>query len=166
MLPRNISGNMLVGNYGGGNGCVDNDDGSLWFNTHGNLAVYGHQKFKVGGIRSYDNILAYVTDFAGHWGGPGALGTESNAMFGNRVVFAAPGAVYHDCSWVGALAHGNALYGAPSVAGGGCGGGGAPLSLAAWQQRDPAANDVGSTVNATLPSGAEIAAWARALLMA
>ena len=28
MLPRNISNNFLVGNYGGSNGCVDNDDGS------------------------------------------------------------------------------------------------------------------------------------------
>ena len=164
MLPRNISGNMLVGNYGGGNGPVDNDDGSLWYDIHANLLVYGHQKYKVGGIRSYDNILAYATDFAGHWSGPGELGLQANAMLGNRVVFAAKGAVYHDCTWGGlALARNNALFGEPSVAGAGCGG--APLSLAAWQQRDPAANDVGSTVNATLPTGAEIAAWARALLM-
>ena len=31
MLPRNISHNFLATNYGGGNGAVDNDDGSLWF---------------------------------------------------------------------------------------------------------------------------------------
>ncbi len=162
MLPRNISGNMLVGNFGGGNGPVDCDDGTLWFNIHHNLLVYGHQKFKVGGIRSYSNILAYATDFAGHWDGPGELGYETNAMFDNRVVFAAPGAVYHDCSWKGALAHGNTLYGSPVISG--CSGGGA-LSLQAWQRLDPAVNDVGSSVNATLPSGPEIIAWARELLL-
>jgi hypothetical protein len=43
MLPRNISHNMLVGNYGGSNGCVDNDDGSLWFDNNNNYATYGHQ---------------------------------------------------------------------------------------------------------------------------
>ena len=32
---------MLVGNYGGGNGCVDNDDGSLFFMNNHNVAVYG-----------------------------------------------------------------------------------------------------------------------------
>ncbi len=162
MLPRNISGNMLVGNYGGGNGAVDNDDGSLWFNTHHNLLVYGHQKFKVGGIRSYSNIMAYVTDFAGKWNGPGELAWESNAMHDNRVVFASAGAAYHDCSWTGDLARSNALYGQPAVQGAGCKG---SLSLAEWQQLDPAANDVGSTVNATLPTGEEIMQWARELLM-
>ena len=47
MLPRNISFNMLVANYGGSNGAVDNDDGSLFFENNHNFAVYGHQKFKV-----------------------------------------------------------------------------------------------------------------------
>ena len=162
MIPRNITGNFLVGNYGGGNGCVDNDDGSLLYNTHANLLVYGHQKFKVGGIKTYNNIMAYVTDFAGHWDGVGELGYAPNGMSGNRVVFAAPGAVYHDCSWTGPLAHSNALYGAPVVAGSLCKG---PLTLPAWQKLNPALNDVGSSVNATLPFDEEIMGWARELLM-
>ena len=162
MIPRNISGNMLVGNYGGGNGCVDNDDGSLSYFTHSNLLVYGHQKYKVGGIRDYNNIMAYVTDFAGHWNGVGELAWETNAMYGNRVLFAAPGATYHDCSWVGALAYNNTLYGAPVVSGGGCQG---TLTLEQWQKLNPAVNDVGSTVNATMPTGQEVMGWGRELLM-
>jgi hypothetical protein len=161
MLPRNISGNFLVGNYGGGNGCIDNDDGSLWFSSHANLLVYGHQKFKVGGILNYDNIMAYASDFAGSWNGPGELPLQPNAMHGNRVVFATPGARYHDCSWVGPLAHSNDLFGSPEVTGAGCTG---SLTLTQWQQLNPSTNDVGSTVNATLPSGAEIMAWGKELL--
>ena len=159
MLPRNISHNMLVGNYGGGNGCVDNDDGSLWFNTHDSCHVYGHQKFKVGAIRNYNNVLAYVSDFAGHWNGPGESGYETNAMFGNRVVFAAPGAEYHDCSWVGALAHDNALYGTPTVAGANCKSAG--YTLTEWQALSPDNNDAGSTVNATMPAASEVVGWCR-----
>lgn len=198
MIPRNITGNFLVGNYGGGNGfvalcsplaassptlpftiipsspsslpplpfpknsCVDNDDGSLLYETHSNLLVYGHQKFKVGGIKNFDNIMAYVTDFAGHWDALGELGYAPNGMSGNRVIFAAPGATYHDCSWTGTLAHSNALYGAPVVAGSQCKG---SLTLTAWQELDPAVNDVNSSVNATLPLDEEIMGWARELLM-
>jgi len=51
MLPRNISHNFLGTNYGGGNGAVDNDDGSLWFDNNHNFAVYGHQKCVSGGRR-------------------------------------------------------------------------------------------------------------------
>jgi hypothetical protein len=153
---------MLVGNYGGGNGPVDNDDGSLDFLTHSNTNIYGHQKFKVGGIHSYNNILAYVTDFAGHWNGVGELAWATNAMYGNRVLFAAPGAVYHDCSWVGALAYNNTLYGSPVVTSGQCKG---TYTLEQWQKLNPSVNDVGSTVNATIPTGQEIMGWARELLM-
>ena len=34
MLPRNISNNMLIANYGGGNGAIDCDDGSLFFDNN------------------------------------------------------------------------------------------------------------------------------------
>lgn len=61
MLPRNISHNFLVGNYGGSNGCVDNDDGSLWFDNNNNFATYGHQKFKVGrSYGSWDNHSCFT----------------------------------------------------------------------------------------------------------
>jgi hypothetical protein len=87
MLPRNISNNFLCTNYGGGNGAVDNDDGSLWFKNNHNFAVYGHQKFKVGAISSVGNILAYVTDFGGKWAAPGEEALAPNLMLDNTVVF-------------------------------------------------------------------------------
>jgi len=162
MLPRNISHNMLVGNYGGGNGCVDNDDGSLWFNIHDNFLVYGHQKFKVGAIRNMNNVMAYVTDFAGSWSGPGTEFWAPNGMSGNRLVFAGAVAKYHDCTWTGALAHDNTLHGNPFVAGTACPG--KQLTLREWQALNPSKNDVGSTVNATIPSPHEIISWGRALV--
>ena len=85
-------------------------------------------------------------------------------MWGNKVIFAAGAAAaqYHDCTWVGALAHHNALFsaGGVQVSGGACG---KALTLAEWQALDPA-HDVGSTFNGTMPSGEEIVAWGEALL--
>ena len=124
--------------------------------------MYGHQKFKVGAIKSYGNILAYVTDFAGSWAGPGDDGYLPNSMYDNRVIFSPAGdAQYHDCTWSG-LAHDNALYGAAHVSGAGCNK--KTLTLAEWQAQAPATNDVGSTANATMPAAWEIIAWAHALL--
>ena len=165
MLPRDITHNMLVGNYGGGNGCVDNDDGSLWYNTHDNFMIYGHQKFKVGAIRNFNNVMAYVSDFAGKWSGPGEEMWETNAMFNNRVIFAPGADSYHDCSWTGILAHDNTLYysqNEPEINGSDCK---KSYTLPEWQNLAPG-NDVGSTVNATTPAPAEIIAWGRALLSA
>ena len=162
MLPRNFSHNFFSTNYGGGNGPVDNDDGSLWYDIHSNFFVYGHQKFKVGAIRSYSNVLAYVTDFAGKWSAQGEELLEPNAMLNNTVVFA--GEQYHDCSWNGTTAARNALFGPNiSVSGARCPGG-RSLSLAQWQALDPAHNDVGSTWTAERPSGAAIVAMGRALV--
>lgn len=164
MLPRNISHNFLATNYGGGNGAVDNDDGSLWFDNNNNFAVYGHQKFKVGAIRSFGNVLAYVSDFAGKWNGPGQEARQVNAMFDNTVIFAPnASAQYHDCTWNGtALATRNALYGPEVVVSGArCA---ATMTLAEWQALDPANNDVGSMWSAQRPSGAEIVAMGRKLV--
>jgi hypothetical protein len=58
MLPRNISHNFLGTNYGGGNGAVDNDDGSLWFDNNNNFAVYGHQKCVSGGLAQLSLCLS------------------------------------------------------------------------------------------------------------
>ena len=58
MLPRNITNNFLVANYGGSNGAVDNDDGSEYYENNHNFQIYGHQKFKVGAIHSYGNVMA------------------------------------------------------------------------------------------------------------
>ena len=47
--------------------------------------MYGHQKFKVGGIRSYGNVMAYLYEFGGKWSSPGQLADEPNVMFSNKV---------------------------------------------------------------------------------
>lgn len=161
MLPRNISYNFLVGNYGGSNGPVDNDDGSLFFSNNANFAVYGHQKFKVGAISSFGNVLAYVSDFAGNWNGPGEDGYQPNSMHSNTVIFAPTGSgQLHDCSWAN-LSYGNQLFGSVKVSGAGCK---STLTLAEWQALDPASHDPGSTLNSTIPTGTEIVGWGRALL--
>ena len=49
--------------------------------------VYGHQKFKTGAIRSYGNVIAYASEFGGHWKTPGTIADEPNAMFDNKVWF-------------------------------------------------------------------------------
>jgi hypothetical protein len=82
-------------------------------------------------------------------------------MFGNKVIFASNGSTYHDCSWTGPLAFNNTLFGTPLVKGKGCPTNG--LTLGAWQALSPS-NDVGSTVNATIPLPGEIIAWGRAKL--
>ena len=87
MLPRNLSYNFLVANYGGGNGAIDNDDESLRYENNHNFQVYGHQKFKTGAIRSYGNVIAYASEFGGKWKTPGTIADEPNAMFDNKVWF-------------------------------------------------------------------------------
>ena len=129
----------------------------MWFNIHDSCHVYGHQKFKVGAIRNYNNVLAYVSDLAGSWNGVGESGYETNAAFGSRVIFANANASYHDCSWVGNLAHDNTLYGSPTIKGKTCAN---DYTLAEWQALS-ADNDVGSTVNATFPAPSEIMGWCR-----
>lgn len=45
-----------------------------------NFQVYGHQKFKVGGIRSFGNVLAYVSGYGEKWTVPGNMPATPNAM--------------------------------------------------------------------------------------
>eukprot|EP00035_Acanthoeca_spectabilis_P019901 m.430160 g.430160 ORF g.430160 m.430160 type:complete len:990 (+) comp17121_c0_seq1:2833-5802(+) len=160
MVPRNISYNFLVANYGGGNGAVDNDDESLRYDNNHNFQVYGHQKFKTGAIRSFGNVIAYATEFGGKWVTPGTIADEPNAMFDNQVWFV-DNAHYHDDKageWVGNRSYNNKLVGLNITVGG--------ESLKQWQAADPATNDVGSTYTNTPIStqAAEVIAAARALL--
>ena len=50
-----------VANYGANGGCVDNDDGSSWYNLTDNFFVFGGHKsdFQGHNKRSYGNINAY-----------------------------------------------------------------------------------------------------------
>jgi len=138
MLPRNISQNFLVANYGGTNGAIDNDDESLRFNNNHNFQIYGHQKFKTGAIRSFGNVIAYASGFGEKWPSPGTFEDEPNVMFDNRVWFM-KGALYHgEQGWTGNRSHDNHLVGLDLTLSGG-------ESLADWQKKNPSLNDVGTT---------------------
>merc|ERR1712151_153952 len=57
---REITRNVVISNYGGFKE-VDNDDGSLFYKIHHNFMLYGWgQKFKCGGIQSFNNVKAFV----------------------------------------------------------------------------------------------------------
>mmetsp|Transcript_6753 Transcript_6753/g.20057 ORF Transcript_6753/g.20057 Transcript_6753/m.20057 type:complete len:924 (-) Transcript_6753:1392-4163(-) len=160
MVPRNISYNFLVANYGGGNGAVDNDDESLRYENNHNFQVYGHQKFKTGAIRSYGNVIAYASEFGGKWSTPGTIADEPNVMFDNTVFFV-NGAHYHSTTggWVGKRAYNNKLVGENITTADG-------KTLEQWQAADPANNDVGSTYTNTpiATQATQILAAARTLL--
>ena len=159
MRPRNISHNFLVANYGGSNGAIDNDDESLRYDNNHNFQVYGHQKFKTGAIRSYGNVIAYASEFGGHWRSPGTIADEPNAMFDNSVWFV-DNAQYHGVSsgWTGKKAYNNKLVGKNVTLD--------HMALAQWQAKDPSVNDVGSTYkNVPISTqSSEIIAAARLLL--
>jgi hypothetical protein len=156
MLPRNISQNFLVANYGGTNGAIDNDDESLRYENNHNFQIYGHQKFKTGAIRSYGNVIAYASGFGEKWPSPGTIVDEPNVMFDNRVWFM-PKAQYHGSStkqWTGNRSYSNQLFGQGITLNGG-------ETLAKWQAADPKVNDVGSTysdVDVSTQAGAIMAA--------
>eukprot|EP00051_Salpingoeca_urceolata_P008274 m.104752 g.104752 ORF g.104752 m.104752 type:complete len:485 (+) comp15664_c0_seq1:1096-2550(+) len=60
MKWRHVHHNLLIANYGGVKE-VDNDDGSLFWRVHDNVMFFGWgQKFKCGGIESYNNLKAYI----------------------------------------------------------------------------------------------------------
>ena len=44
---------------------------SFRFENNHNFQIYGHQKFKVGAIRSYGNVIAYASGFGEKWKSPG-----------------------------------------------------------------------------------------------
>ena len=121
----------------------------------------------MGAIRSYSNVYAYVSDFSGHWTAPGEEGLRANAMWDNAVIFAPSSSplVYHECSWKGPFSYNNTLYSAEGVkiSGGTCGN--KNYTLREWQALAPAVNDVGSSLNTTMPSADEIISWGAALLM-
>lgn len=57
---RHVTENVVIANYGGSKQ-VDNDDGSLFWRVYSNFMAFGWcQKFKCGGIESFDNVKAMV----------------------------------------------------------------------------------------------------------
>ena len=112
---------------------------SRYENNH-NFQVYGHQKFKTGAIRSFNNVIAYASDFGGKWPTPGTLPDDPNAMWSNRVWFQDKGQYHGTQGWTGKRAYDNHLVGLNVT----LADGEAP-TLAEWQAKNPSKNDVGST---------------------
>ena len=46
MAPRNVTRNFLVGNYGGTNGVIDNDDGSEYYRNNHNFQARGGSRLR------------------------------------------------------------------------------------------------------------------------
>jgi hypothetical protein len=139
---------------------------SLHYDNNHNFEVYGHQKFKVGAIRSFGNVMAYASDFGGKWKAPGTILSTPNAMFDNHVIYDTiqhpTTQQYHSCApW---HAKNNTLYGPHVVLPCGTKGMKKSYTLAEWQALDPKTHDVGSKVVSEIPSGKEIIALARTLL--
>ena len=99
MQWRNITRNIVIANYGGVKE-VDNDDGSLFYRVHSNFMVYGWgQKFKCGGIESFNNVKAFVTT-----GGK----FDAGCVLKSKVVFAPN--LWHNDVLVSGENHGNLAY--------------------------------------------------------
>eukprot|EP00698_Gefionella_okellyi_P023671 TRINITY_DN8153_c0_g1_i1.p1 TRINITY_DN8153_c0_g1~~TRINITY_DN8153_c0_g1_i1.p1 ORF type:complete len:532 (+),score=110.27 TRINITY_DN8153_c0_g1_i1:508-2103(+) len=63
-----IQNNFMVANYGADGGCIDNDDGSSYYNIHDNFFVFGGHKSDFGGHnkRDYNNMEAYANVYGHH----------------------------------------------------------------------------------------------------
>jgi hypothetical protein len=85
---NNISGNFFLANYNPSL-AIDNDDGSSFWQHHGNFIVYGMAglKFDFGAhdMRAIGNYYAYI-DVAFNEGGPNAGIASSDGWFVNNTV--------------------------------------------------------------------------------
>lgn len=193
MLPRNIHHNMLVAGYSGTVGGIDNDDGSKQFKRHHNFNVFGGIKERGVAEQAYASIYAYVaSDIAEGEGGNGAINKTNmprlnmpKLIANNTIILSSDGeTLYHICSGWQRNTFGNQLFGPPhatvTIKNQGCCSDcnvsccasnctkrctPASFSLKEWQDRDPAANDLGTTLTHTIPTPEWIIAKARAMLM-
>eukprot|EP01083_Nonionella_stella_P085976 238584_1 len=95
VTPSTVAGyneiylNFMVSNYGA-TYQVDNDDGSLWYNVHDNLLVYGETAFKsnIGGhdIHHWNNIYAYVNQFCINFFNTDPVEQHKNTMINNTCI--------------------------------------------------------------------------------
>lgn len=62
---NSINNNLMLCNYGS-NMCIDNDDGSAYYNNHHNFEIYGGHKSDFGGHNknTYDSVIAFAQDYA------------------------------------------------------------------------------------------------------
>lgn len=64
---NNVHRNFIVANYAADGGCLDNDDGSSYYDIHHNFCVYGGHKSDFDGNSKYSrfNIHAYASVYGG-----------------------------------------------------------------------------------------------------
>lgn len=80
--PRVIQGNVILGTYSSQE-CIDNDDGSAWYNTTGNVLIYAQygMKSSFGGWQNRHTHNLYVMVCA-------AYGEGADDVFANNTVVA------------------------------------------------------------------------------
>eukprot|EP01047_Picozoa_sp_COSAG01_P018064 COSAG01_NODE_970_length_12375_cov_27.268736_6_plen_248_part_00 len=193
MLPRSIHHNMLVANYAGSVGGVDNDDGSKQYLRHHNFNVFGGIKERGVAEQATHSLYAWVAgDIAESEGGNGKINKTSmprlnmpKRIANNTIVLgSAATTVYHICAGWEGNAFDNQLFGAEhadvTVRGPGCCSDcnvscctsnctknctSTSFTLEEWQQQNPALNDLGTTLTHKRPTSEWIVAQARAMLM-
>jgi hypothetical protein len=136
-----------------------------YYRNNHNFQIYGHQKFKVGNIESFGNVLLWVSEYGGHWSAAGNIPGKPNAMYNNTVVFAPQETqAYHSVSPSGQpqwTAYDNHLFGQNVTLSEGK----KVITLAEYQAMDPAHYDVGSTWSKEVPPPATMVEWGRTLLL-
>jgi hypothetical protein len=155
--PREISFNFFIDNYSPQE-CVDNDDGSQYYNTHHNFMVYGSTGMKndFGGHDNHhhDNVYCFVSDAVDFFDAPMLDGHEDEFDH-NRVVLTHSTFGYATCNGTGATRVHDNQYFTPDGSLAEC-----HMSLAEWQAEG---RDVGSTVSVG-PPDSTVVQWGRDLL--
>ena len=173
-LYKNIHRNFLVSDFGGGNGGMDNDDGSTFYEVHDNFEVYGVGPKPGGGaLKYYNNVRAYVSQ--GMKGSPKQYSDPSytNAWYNITAIFRNESEYYlpepYGCGdprlskyFHPPIVHNNTIYHLPSQAIlVSCGGDN--YTIAEFQKQFHL--DLGSRDVPHLPSDEDIISWARQILL-
>jgi hypothetical protein len=177
---NDVHRNLIVANYGADGGCLDNDDGSSYYDIHHNVCFYGGHKSDFDGHskRSYANLHVHPSVYGvkcvgelqampkpgyaeGYYNNTCVLPT-AGAMYARLA--GCPGGLRNDSHSIAALNAGirlgnNTLYvpgGEPTVS---CGS--HTVNASTLHARG---YDLGTVVIATHPSNETIIAWAKKLL--
>ena len=152
---RRIHHNFLVDNYSPQEN-VDNDDGSMYFQTHDNFLVYGGYGMKndFGGHDNhhYRNIYAYVGQALGICD---QLEGHEDYFFENHVIMVGESVGAFKCEGPGALVIGNNSYYTATGNVTEC-----HVQLNEWQKKGKDAN----SASFKYPQDHEIIQWAKTML--
>lgn len=173
--------NLIVANYGADGGCLDNDDGTSYYDIHHNVCFFGGHKSDFDGHskRSFSNLhivpYVYGVKCIGELQAMPKKG-YAEAYFNNTCILPTAGATYarlagcpgelrNDSASIAALTAGmhlsnNTVY---------CPGGAPILDCGSHKVPLPEAHvrgyDLGTVIHADLPNTETIVRWAKALLV-